>query len=241
MHQFEIHKILECSIGGVDVSFTNSSLYMVLTTVLICLFLHLSTKRKGLIPSKKQSICELLFEFVCNIVKTEVGKDGLKYVPYIFSLFLFILVANLIGILPYAFTVTSHIVVTFTLAMLVFIGITLVGLIKHRMKFFCIFKPKDVPIFITPILIPVEIISYFARPISLSMRLFANMVAGHVLLKIVAGAAVACAVNSILAIAILPIGVSMILTVFELFVSVLQAYVFTILSCIYLNSVIHMH
>jgi F-type H+-transporting ATPase subunit a len=219
---------------------------MVLITVLICGLLHFCTKKRSTIPSKSQSACEMLFSFVSGIITEQVGEEGLKYLPYIFSLFIFILFANLIGLVPYSFTVTSHIAVTFTLAMLVFIGITLIGIFRHGIRFFKMFLPSGVPWFIAPLLIPVEIISYISKPVSLSIRLFANMVAGHIVLKIIASAAVFCVVDSLfpfvtIPCVVLPIGLNVALTVFELFVAVLQAYVFTILSCIYLNSVIHIH
>lgn len=239
LQQFKIHKLLDCSIGGIDVSFTNASLFMVLVTATLCFLLHYGTKERKLVPSKRQSLCEMLFEFVSGMLSDQVGKEGLKYIPYIFSLFIFILGANIMGLIPYSFTVTSHIIVTFTLAILVFIGITLVGIIKHRWNFFHLFFPSDVPLFIAPLLVPVEIISYLARPISLSVRLFANMVAGHIILKIIAGASVFCVLNSMEFLVVFPVGINMILMIFEFFVAVLQAYVFTILSCIYLNSVLH--
>jgi F-type H+-transporting ATPase subunit a len=241
LHQFEIHKIFGCTIGGMDLSFTNASLWMVIVTASICLFLHFSSRNKKLIPDKSQSFSEFLFNFINKMVNEQIGKEGMKYFPYFFSLFIFILFANLIGLLPYTFTVTSHIIVTFTLAMLVFLGMTIVGLIKHRLRFFKTFLPSGLPWYIAPLLVPVEVVSYLVKPISLSIRLFANMVAGHIMMKIIAGAAVACAVDSLVPLSILPVGINAVLTVFELFVAALQAYIFTLLSCIYLNSVLHMH
>ena len=241
LHQFEIHKIFDLSIAGIDISFTNSSLLMVLITLSICSLLYLCTKGKDIVPNKMQSIGEMLFGFISNMITDQTGKEGLKYMPYIFSLFIFILFSNLFGLIPYSFTVTSHIIVTFSLAMFVFVGMTFAGIAKHGFKFFKVFLPSGVPGFIAPLMIPVEIISYLSRPLSLSVRLFANMVAGHVILKIVAGAAAICAVNSVIILSVFPVGVNVILTVFELFIAVLQAYVFTILSCIYLNSVLHLH
>jgi F-type H+-transporting ATPase subunit a len=242
LHQFEVKKIIDLSIAGIDVSFTNSSLYMVIATVLICLFLHIGTKDKKLIPTRAQSACELLFHFVNNIVVNQVGKEGAKYFPHVFAVFMFVLGANAIGLTPYSFTPTSQIVVTFTLAMLVFIGITLVGIRRNKMRFFRHFCPSDIPIFVTPILVPVEIISYLLKPISLSIRLFANMMAGHLILKIFAiGAASCMAISSEIAKCafIIPTIADMIMLAFELFVACLQAYIFTILSCIYLNDVLH--
>jgi F-type H+-transporting ATPase subunit a len=241
LHQFEVHPLLKFSFNGIDLSFTNASAWMAFVTLFICLFLHLGSSKGRLIPGKIQSLCEVLFKFVSGIVTEQVGPEGRVAIPYIFALFVFILFANLVGLLPYAFTITSHLAVTFTLAMLVFLGITVVGAARHGMKFFKMFLPSGVPTFIAPLLVPVEIVSYIARPISLSIRLFANMVAGHIVLKIIASAAVVCAVNSLAPLAVFPVGINVLLTTFELFVAVLQAYVFTILSCIYLNSVLHAH
>jgi F-type H+-transporting ATPase subunit a len=242
LHQFEIHKLFSCSIAGIDVSFTNASLVMVIITMLICGVLHFCTRKRKIVPSKGQTACEMLFRFISGIITEQIGEAGLKYLPYVFSLFIFILFANLVGLVPYSFTITSHIAVTFTLAMLVFLGITVIGLLKHGIGFFKTFLPSGVPWFIAPLLIPVEIISYLARPVSLSIRLFANMVAGHIVLKIIASAGAFCAVSLLtLPFAVLPVGLNVFLTVFELFVAVLQAYVFTILSCIYLNNVLHIH
>lgn len=241
LHQFEVHTLVPCSVGGVDISFTNSSLAMVLMTLGMCFFLHWGTRNTRLIPSKRQAACELLYVFISDMISEQISKDGLRYLPHIFSLFIFILGANLMGLLPYSFTSTSHIIVTFAIAMLVFLGITIVGVVRNRAQFGRIFFPEGVPALIAPLLIPVEIISYFARPVSLSMRLFANMVAGHIIIKIVAGAAIFCMANALAPVAIFPIAINMVMMAFELFVAVLQAYVFTILSCIYLNSVMHLH
>ncbi|GHS94005.1 ATP synthase subunit a [Alphaproteobacteria bacterium] len=240
LHQFEIHRYISGSLGGWDVSFTNSSLFMVLTTAALCFLLYWSTKEEKLVPSLKQSACESLFEMVSGVITEQVGREERKHSPYIFTLFLFILGANLLGLLPYGFTVTSHIIVTFALACLVSLGMIVIGLLRHGWKFFRIFYPPDVPAFIVPLLVPVEIISFFTKPVSLSVRLFANMVAGHIMLKIVAGAAVFCAAHSLLPLTVFPLGVNVLVLTFELFVAILQAYVFTILSCIYLKSVIHM-
>ena len=242
LHQFEIHPLIPIHFGKLDLSFTNASLTMVLVCLAICLFLHWTTRKKALIPDKGQSLCEQLFHFVSNTLSAQLGDDGPRYIAAFFTLFVFILFANLAGLLPYSFTVTSHLAVTFTLAMFVFIGMTLVGFARHGLGFFHAFLPSGVPGFIAPLLIPVEVVSYVVRPVSLSMMLFANMVAGHIVLKIVACAAVVCASTlAISPLALFPIGINIILTVFEVFVAVLQAYVFTILSSIYLNSVISLH
>ncbi|MBY0281141.1 MAG: F0F1 ATP synthase subunit A [Alphaproteobacteria bacterium] len=241
LQQFKIKPLVPVHIGGYDFSFTNASLFMVLTTFAICLFIHFSTKKKRLIPNRLQVCVESLFHFIADMVTTYVGKEGLKFFPYILSLFLFILFGNLIGLVPYAFTFTSHIIVTFALASFVFLGITIVGFVKHGTHFFRIFYPSGIPIFVAPLLIPVEIISYLSRPISLSVRLFANMVAGHVMLKIFACFAVLLAGTSLVPAAILPTLLNVAITSFELLVAILQAYVFTILTCIYLNDALNLH
>lgn len=242
LHQFEIKTLIPLHIGRFDISFTNASLTMVCVCLFICLFLHVTTHKRQIIPSKGQAIGEWIFNFVSGIVIVQIGPEGQRYVPVIFSLFVFILFSNLAGLLPYSFTVTSHLAVTLTLAMLVFLGMTFIGCARHKLKFSRAFLPSGVPLGIAPLLVPVEIVSYMARPVSLSMRLFANMVAGHIVLKIIASASVVCASAAILApLSIFPIGINMMLICFELFVAVLQAYVFTVLSCIYIDSVIHLH
>ncbi|MCX7338643.1 MAG: F0F1 ATP synthase subunit A [Alphaproteobacteria bacterium] len=250
LHQFEIHKLIPFEIGGIDLSFTNASLFMVLTTCVICLVAHFATQSaiatNTLVPARTASGrtqigLEMLFCFVGSMVKSHVGKEGRAYFPYIFSLFLFVLGGNLIGLLPYSFTFTSHIIVTFTLAMIVFVGATIAGIVKHGWGFFKIFLPDGIPLYVAPLLVPVEIISYLSRPVSLSVRLFANMVAGHVMLKIFAGFAILLASGLFLPVAILPIVVNTAVTAFELLIAVLQAYVFTILACIYLNDALNLH
>jgi F-type H+-transporting ATPase subunit a len=216
---------------------------MVLATVLICVMLHLGTKDKKLIPSIKQSACEMLFEFVGNMISGQIGKTGLRYTPYILSLFVFLLGMNLIGLTPYSFTATSQIIVTFTLAMVVFTGMTVIGLLRHGAEFYRIFCPPGVPWFIMPIIVPVEIISYLIKPVSLAIRLCANMTAGHILLKVIAAGAVSCATSTsdfLKCGLIIPVALNVVLVGFEIFVAALQAYIFTMLSCIYLNNVIHL-
>ena len=172
---------------GYDISFTNASLFMVLSVIVSSLFLYLGIKKSSLIPNRFQSSVELLYEFVSNMVKENVGTGGKKYFPFIFSLFMFILFGNLLGMIPYSYTFTSQIIVTVTLALIIFIGVTLIALIKHKLKFFTFFFPSGVPIALAPLLIPIEIISYLSRPVSLSVRLFANMMAGHTMLKVFGG------------------------------------------------------
>lgn len=240
LHQFAIHPLVDWHLGRWDISLTNSSLMMIVITASVCLLLHLSTRQKKLIPSRGQAACELFSKFVSAQVSEQLGKDGQVAFPCLFSLFAFVLTANVFGLFPYGFTVTSHIIVTFSLALLVFVGMTVWGIIRHRWQFFRIFFPRGLPVFMAPLLVPVELISYCARPVSLAVRLFANMVAGHVMIKIVAGAAVFCASYFLGVFSAASVLIDAGLMVFELFVSLLQAYVFTILSCIYLNSVLNL-
>lgn len=237
LEQFLIKSIVPLHIGGYDISFTNSSLFMVLTTALIILFQWAGVKDRKIIPSRIQSFYEISYDFIETMVKDNLGEDGKKYFPFIFSLFLFILFGNLWGMIPYSFTFTSHIIVTGALAFIVFVLITSVGLAKHGVKFFRLFFPKGVPLAIAPILIPVEIIAYLFRPITLAIRLFANMMAGHMVLKLFGGFTVAMGVYGLFA----PLPFLIFFTAFEVFVALLQAYVFTILTCIYLHDTLHLH
>lgn len=186
-------------------------------------------------------VSEELFRFVSDLIKSYVGRGGWAYFPYVFSLFLFILFGNLLGLLPYNFTFTSHIIVTFSLSILVFVGATIAGIIKHGFHFLKLFLPDGVPLYVAPLLVPVEIISYLSRPVSLSVRLFANMVAGHVMLKIFAGFAVLLASSAFVPLAVLPVILNVAVNAFEVLVAILQAYVFTILTCIYLNDALNLH
>ena len=236
LHQFEIQELIPLSISNIDISFTNSSLSMIISVILCILVFLISTNKISIIPSRIQVLSELTYEFIANMVRDNVGVKGRAYFPFIFSLFLFILFGNVLGMVPYNFTFTSHIIVTFSLAAFIFIAVTLVGIIKHRIKFFTFFIPSGVPIALMPILIPIEVISYFVRPISLSLRLFANMMAGHTMLKVFA--------SFIILLGFLgwaPLLLVIILTGFEIMIAVLQAYVFTILCCLYLNDAINLH
>lgn len=241
LHQFEIHPLIPLKLAGWDISFTNSSLFMVLATLVIIAFLGFSVHPKRLIPTRAQVISEALYTFVAGMIKDNVGTAGLRYFPFVFSLFLFILVGNFLGMIPYGFTFTSHLIVTFTLALVVITVVTIIGFARHGLHFLRLFCPKGTPLYIAPLLIPVEILSYLSRPISLSVRLFANMMAGHAMLKIFAGFAVLLATSSLLPLAALPFAVNIAVTGFEFLVALLQAYVFTILTCIYLNDAINLH
>ncbi len=236
LHQFEIHTLLPLKIAGIDISFTNSSLFMVIAVVTTAFFLIGGMYRIHTIPGRWQSMVELTYGFVANLVDETVGIKGRKYFPFIFTLFMFILMGNLIGMIPYNFTFTSHIIVTFGLAMIAFGTATLIGFIRHGFHYFSLFVPKGAHLYMLPLIVPIEILSYLSRPISLSVRLFANMMAGHTMLKVFAGFTVALGLFGIA-----PLAVNAALTAFEILVAVLQAYVFTILTCIYLQDAIHLH
>jgi len=235
--QFEIKPIADIQVGGIDASFTNSSAFMVLTVAAITAFLILSTRRRAMVPGRWQSMAELAYEFVANMVRDNVGNEGRKYFPFIFSLFMFILFGNLIGLIPYSFTFTSHIIVTFAMAIVVFLGVTLVGFIKHGFHFLSFFVPKGVHPVMWILLIPIEVLSYLSRPVSLSIRLFANMMAGHTMLKVFAGFIVPLGILGGWA----PLAMAVALSGFEFLVAFLQAYVFSVLACLYLNDAVHLH
>ena len=238
MHQFNVHKIgPEIKINGIDLSFTNASLFMLLSAVFILLFLLFGTKEKKIIPGKIQLISEMLYNFIGKMINDTAGKKAKPYFPFIFSLFTFVLFCNMIGMLPYSFTVTSHIIVTLAFAMFIFIGVTILGFIIHGFKYLKIFVPSGVPIVLLPIIMIIEIISYLSRPISLSVRLFANMMAGHTMLKVFGGFVISLGLVA----GWLPLTFSVALTGLEILVAFLQAYVFAILTCIYLNDALNLH
>jgi F-type H+-transporting ATPase subunit a len=194
-------------------------------------------RNRRLVPGRWQSMAELSYEFIAGMVRDNVGNEGRRYFPFIFSLFMFILFGNLVGLIPYSFTFTSHIIVTFAMAIFVFLGVTVIGIVRHRLNFFSYFLPKGVPLVMAPLLIPIEIMSYLSRPVSLSIRLFANMMAGHTMMKVFAGFVVPLGILGGWA----PLSIDVALTAFEFLVAFLQAYVFTILTCIYLHDAIHLH
>ena len=236
IHQFEIKELIPLEIFETNISYTNSSLFMSLAIIFVTLLLLLSIKNKSLIPSRFQSISEIFYEFIANMVSDNIGDKGRKFFPLIFTLFTFLLFGNMLGMLPYSFTFTSHIIVTFVLAMFIFLLVTLLGIFIHGFKFIGLFVPKGVPMIMLPLMIPIEIISYLSRPISLSVRLFANMMAGHTMLKIFAGFIVPLGIFGIA-----PLMVNVALTALEVLIAFLQAYVFTILTCLYLNESINLH
>jgi F-type H+-transporting ATPase subunit a len=241
IHQFNITRIFDLNVGGVDISFTNSALFMVLTVVVGSGFLILATMRRRLVPSRAQSAAELVYEFVANTLRSSAGSAGMKFFPLVFSLFLFILVANLFGMFPYFFTVTSHLIVTAALSLLVIGIVIFYGFYKNGFGFFRLFVPHGVPKVILPFVVFIEVLSFISRPISLSIRLFANILAGHITLKVFAGFVVMMGSAGWLGIlgAIAPLVLIVALTALEVLVAVLQAYVFAILTSLYLNDAIH--
>ena len=236
VEQFKLKSLVPFELGGVDLSYTNSSLWMTITLVCVTAFLTLSMRGGRLVPGRWQSMAEMSYEFIANMIRENVGAEGRKYFPFIFTLFMFILVGNLVGMIPFAYTFTSQIIVTFAMAAAIFVGVTVIGLVRHGLHFFSLFVPSGTPLILAPLLIPIEVISYFVRPVSLSVRLFANMMAGHTMMKVFGGFTVLLGV-----LGVAPIILLVALTGFEIMVAVLQAYVFTVLTCLYLNDAIHLH
>jgi F-type H+-transporting ATPase subunit a len=242
IHQFEIHKIFTLGhIGNQEIAFTNSSAYMFGAVAVVSILMLGGSAGRHLIPTRFQSMAELSYEFVANTLKSSIGEEGMRFFPLVFSLFMFILTANMIGIIPYTFTTTSHLIVTVALALLVFLTVFLYGLYKNGLKFFKLFVPHGIPLYILPLIMVIEVISFLSRPVSHSVRLFANMLAGHITLKVFAGFVTSLSALGAVgaAGALLPLAMTTALTGLELLVAFLQAYVFTILTCIYLNDALH--
>jgi F-type H+-transporting ATPase subunit a len=237
IHQFAINNI-----AGVEhFGFTNSALFMAITVALIAALMILGSSQKALVPGRIQSIAEMAYEFIANMLRESAGREGMRFFPLVFSLFMFILFANVIGLVPYFFTVTSHIIVTFCLAMLVITTVIVYGFMKNGVRFLKLFWPSDIPIFVMPLIVPIEVISFLSRPISLSVRLFANMLAGHIALKVFASFILMLGGLGVFGMvgAVLPFAMTVALTALELLVAFLQAYVFAILTCMYLNDALH--
>lgn len=237
LEQFQIKRLVPMEVAGVDVSFTNSALWMVIAIALITALMVYGMRRQALVPGRVQSAAEMAYEFVANMLQDNVGHGGKPYFPFVFSLFMFILFANLLGMVPYSFTTTSHIVVTFAFAIVVFVGVTIIGFALHGMHYLRLFVPSGVPWPFLFLLVPIELLSYLIRPVSLSVRLFANMLAGHTMLKVFAGFVISLGVLLGWA----PLAFVAALTGLEILIAFLQAYVFAVLSCIYLNDAVHMH
>ncbi len=237
MEQFEIKRLIPIDLFGVDAWFTNASLFMVIAVALITAFLIFAMGRRQLVPGRLQSMAELSYEYIANMVRENLGEEGMKYFPWVFTIFMFILTLNLLGMIPHSFTVTSHIIVTFAFALMVWLVVTLIGFWRHGVRFLRLFVPSGVPWWLLPIIVPIELISYFIRPISHSVRLFANMMAGHTMLKVFAGFVVGLGGLGGWA----PFAFVVAFTGLEVVVAFLQALIFTVLTCIYLNDAVHMH
>lgn len=241
IHQFEIKRLFPLEVLGIDATFTNSALFMVTATVLILGFLIYSMRGRALVPTRIQSITETVYEFVANMVRDTMGEQGMRYFPFVFAIFIFIFVLNMLGMIPGFFTVTSHLAITAALAALVFLTVLFIGFAKNGFGFFKLFVPEGVPILIMPLVVAIEVISFLSRPISHSVRLFANMLAGHITLKVFGGFVVMLlgAAGAATALAPLPLLAAVALTALEFLVAFLQAYVFAILTCMYLNDALH--
>ena len=242
IHQFEIKNFFTVlRIGAHDIAFTNSALYMLIALGVVSALMIGATASRALVPGRLQSLAEVSYEFVANTLRSNAGTEGMKFFPLVFTLFMFILAVNMIGLIPYTFTVTSHIIITASLALLVFFTVIIYGLWRNGIKFFKLFAPSGIPLLLMPLIILIEIMSFLSRPLSHSLRLFANMLAGHITLKVFAGFITMLGAAGFLGWmgAVLPLGLTVALTALELLVAFLQAYVFAILTCIYLNDAIH--
>ena len=241
IHQFELTPIFTLGrIGNTEIVFTNAALYMLVAVVVIALLTTMATRRGSLVPGRIQSLVEMLYEFIASTVRSSAGEEGMRFFPFVFSIFMFVLMLNLFGMVPYGFTVTSHIIITFALAALVILTVIVYGLMKHGTHFFGLFVPSGVPGWLLPLLVVIEVISFVSRPISLSVRLFANMLAGHIALKIFAGfVGILLGAGFWSVLAPLPLALAVALTALEVLVAVLQAYVFATLTSIYLNDALH--
>ncbi|SEB87379.1 F0F1 ATP synthase subunit A [Nitratireductor aquibiodomus] len=241
IHQFQISKWIPIEVGGLDFSFTNSSAFMVATVVAAGAFLFLTTSSRGLVPGRLQSISEMSYEFVASMLRDSAGSHGMRFFPFVFSIFTFVLMANILGLFPYFFTVTSHIIVTFALALMVIGTVVIYGFWKHGFGFLKLFVPQGVPGVVVPLVVLIEIVSFLSRPVSLSVRLFANMLAGHITLKVFAGFVTSMSALGAVGVAgaVLPLIMTVAITGLEFLVAFMQAYVFAVLTCMYLNDAVH--
>ena len=242
IHQFEIHNFVNFEVFGTKFAFTNSALFMLLSVAVAGGVMVAAAHRGQLVPGRLQTLAETGYEFVANMLRSSAGEQGMKFFPLVFTLFTFILAANIIGLIPYTFTVTSHIIITVMLAMIVFLTVLITGIAKNGLHFFKLFVPSGVPWWTLPLVVPIEIISFLSRPLSHSVRLFANMLAGHITLKVFAGFVVmltSASAGGWAVIAFLPLLMIVGLTALELLVAFLQAYVFAMLTCMYINDALH--
>ncbi len=236
MEQFEIKTWIPIQVGDFNASFTNSSAFMILAVIAATALMVFAVRPRAGVPGRWQLLAELCYQFIAKMVSDNIGKEGRPYFPFIFTIFVFVLFGNFIGMLPYSFTFTSHIAVTLTMALVIFVLVTVIAFIKHGFHFFSFFLPAGVPIVLSPLMIAIEVISYFTRPLSLSIRLFANMMAGHTLLKVVGGFVVPLGIFGVV-----PVAGLVAVTGLEFLIAFLQAYIFTILTCIYINDAINLH
>ena len=236
LEQFAIERIFPLEIGGIDASFTNASLFMAIVVFVITALVILGMSKSALVPGRLQAAVEMFYELIANMLKENIGHEGRVFFPFVFSLFMFILFSNLIGLMPGGFTVTSHIIVTFAMALFVFLMATLIGFVRHGVGFLRLFVPSGTPLWLLPLIVPVEVFSYFIRPVSLSVRLFANMVAGHVMLAVIGGFVFSLGIFGIVPFVFLGA-----LSALEILIAVLQAYIFSVLTCIYLNDAVNFH
>lgn len=236
LEQFEIKRFLPILVGNADLSFTNSALWMVISAVVVYAFVVWGTSRRAVVPGRLQSLVEMGYEFIASTVRENAGKDGMKFFPWIFTLFFFILAGNMLGMIPGAFTFTSHIIVTFFMAICVIVAVTAIGFYVHGVGFLKFFVPHGAPTAMLPLMVPIEILSYCIRPVSLSIRLFVNMMAGHTMMKVFAGFVVAMGVFGVF-----PLAITVAIYGFEFLVAFLQAYIFTVLTCLYLHDALYMH
>ena len=242
IHQFEIKGFFPIArLGRFEIAFTNSALFMLIALCLILLLMLVATRSRALVPGRLQALAEMSYEFVADTLRSTTGPEGARFFPFVFSIFMFILILNVIGIIPYSFTVTSHIIITVAFALLVFFTVLIYGFWRNGVKFLRLFVPSGLPIYILPLVTFIEVLSFLSRPVSHSVRLFANMLAGHITLKVFGGFVTMLGAFGLLGWvgAIVPLSLTVALTALELLVAVLQAYVFAILTCIYLNDAIH--
>ena len=237
MEQFKIEPLIPIHVGGIDISYTNSALFMTFAVMLTAALFWGATRRRLMVPGRWQSVAEILYETVSEMVRGNVGKEGMPYFPFIFTVFLFILFGNFLGLMPYGFTFTSHLIVTAAMAVFIFVSVTIIGFWKHGLHFFTLFVPPNTPLVMAIVLVPLEMFSYLIRPLTLSLRLFANMMAGHVLLKVLAGFIISLG----LLFGWIPLIAVFGITLLEIMVALIQAYVFALLTCIYLNDAVNLH
>lgn len=242
MHQFEVNPLIPLHVGGIDLSFTNSSLWMFIGVACSIVLYALATGKRSLVPGRLQAFSEISYELVAGMIRDNIGNKGQQFFPLVFSVFLIILMGNVLGLIPFSFTYTSHLIVTAALAFVVFFTVVIVGIIKHGTHFLSLFLPPGLPLWLSFVIVPIELISFFIRPITLSVRLFANMMAGHIMLKVFAGFAVMFVTMGGVGYfaSVLPVLFNTLLIGFELMVACLQAYVFAVLSCIYLKDAVHL-